>query len=828
MGAAITGQSAIGQPAAGQSETVQMESSKSSERDRQLRQILLEAVDQPLEQRRDAMLALGYAADLVDEALELLAEEDRQFLAGPVKLNLPEGDLLPEIPGYQLKRLIGEGGMGRVFEAEETADTRRQVAIKMVRSYFAGAQLFERFATERRAMARLNHPAIAQLYAADTTPAGEPYVVMEYVDGQPLLAYCDAKRLGIEQRLELFLAICRGVEHAHRRFLLHRDLKPSNILVFESDGGPWPKIIDFGIAKELDGTLHGAQGAVTATGASAPGTPAYMSPEALRPESGQRDIDIRSDVYSLGVVLYELLVGSRPQIEATDDPLLPSRILEDDPERPSSRWRSMDEGTRARVAATRGLEQTQVVATLSDLDWILMKAIARDRDRRYDSVGELAADVGRYLRHEPVEARPPSLSYRLSCFAKRHRMAALAAGLGLLALLLGTFAATLGMVRAQAAEAEARAEALRASQEAQTATRVTDLLVGLFSVADPNKGGSSTTMELGELLSRGSASIEQQLDEEPAIQARLKSVLGDIFRVVGDYERSRHHLERSLELMQSEPEPDAYRLGQTLNHLAVLDRQEAHFEDALSRLEHASTLWTEALGPEHSEVAGLLNNRGNVLMELGRYEEAAEALESALEKWQRSLGPNHRSVGIAALNLGNVWNLLGRAEQSLGAYRRAGRIFEGIVGADHPHMAVVKANIARALSELGRFEEAEQAIQQAVDIRLENFGEEHDHTLRIQHAFARILLDQKKFKQAEEILVGVFEKHEALLGPNHPQIAYELTDLSRLRREQGRFDEAEALAERSVGILEGQITDDAVNLGLAREALVAARSELKP
>ncbi|MEM6797008.1 MAG: serine/threonine-protein kinase, partial [Acidobacteriota bacterium] len=628
--------------------TVPMRFSRRAERDRRLQEILLQAVDHPAEERRKIMLDLGYDADLVNEAVTLLAEEDVRFLAGPSGQPAPDVDAyFPSIPGYRIERQIGEGGMGRVFLAREEGDTGRLVAIKMMRPVMKGAELDRRFAAERQALARLNHPSIAQLYGADCTPDGQPFVVMEYVDGEPLTAYCDRHRLGLEARLRLFLTACRGVEHAHRRLLLHRDLKPPNLLVTERDGERLTKVIDFGIAKTLDVATEGV--AVTLAGAAAPGTPAYMSPEALEPVDENRDLDTRTDVYSLGVVLYELLVGARPHAGTTHDPLLPSRILKEDPESPSVRWRSLDEKTRRRLAAARGHGVSDLESALGCLDWIALKAIARDRDHRYGSVGELADDLERHLRHEPTAAHPPSLRYRLTCLVRRHRPTVIAASLVVFSLILGAFGATLGMLKAREAEKLARAEALRASREAETSTRVSDLLVDLFEVADPNRGAHGRQMELGELLDRGFASVRERLDEDPAIQARLLTSLGEIYRGLGDYPRSRELLDEALALWNEAPDPDPHRLGQTLNHLAVLDRNVGRYEDAADRLQRASVLWTEHFGADDPRVAGLLNNQGNVLQHLGRYEEAAEALGRALEIWQDS-GAEARSIAIAALN----------------------------------------------------------------------------------------------------------------------------------------------------------------------------------
>ncbi|MEM1179443.1 MAG: serine/threonine-protein kinase [Acidobacteriota bacterium] len=726
---------------------------------------------------------------------------------------------VPEFPGYRTERALGIGGMGQVFLATELGDASRRVAIKKIRSRFANAELHRRFRLERRALARLNHPNIAQLYAADTTPCGQPYVVMEFVDGAPLVEFCDRQNLSVASRLKLFLGVCRGVEHAHRRFLLHRDLKPSNLLVSDQDGQWRPKIIDFGIAKAF-GDDDGAP--ETLTGTSAIGTPAYMSPEALRPVDGGRDLDIRTDVYSLGVVLYELLVGARPQREATDDPLLPSRILEHDAARPSSRWRDLDTDERRAAAAQRSLTPEALTSVLKALDWIVLKAIARDREQRYGSVGDLAADIERFLDHRPIEARPPSVGYRLSCFAKRQRTAIVAGTLVTLSLVVGTLGATSGMLRAQEAEAMAQAEARRASQEAETANRVSDLLVDLFKTANPEEVLAPETIRLSDLLDRGSSSVRSGLAEDPAIKARLLSVLGDIYRSMGLYGRSREHLEESLGLWEATPSPDALHLGRTLNYLAVLDRHDGHLKDAERHLKRASVLWSEALGPDHPNVAGLLNNQGNVLRELGRYREAADVLGRALEIWRDAHGPGHRSVGIGAVNLGNVWSLLGRKQEALEAYRRAGRIFTSLLGPDHPHVGTVRLNIGDALMDLGRHGEAEGAIQEGLRIRRAALGHRHPATVKAVHDLGRCRLEQGQLGDADSLLNQALGHFGEIHGPEHPSLGLVFIDLSRLHRLRGDAESARRLAQRAVDILAEERSDEEVALQSARQALQAA------
>lgn len=803
-------------------------------RDRRIRELLDEARAVPATDRPAVLASLEPDTELITEALDLLtAEGDASSTDTPLvdlrspRFVSPSDDEVPDVPGYDVQSLLGEGGMGRVFVAVQQSADRRQVAIKMIRPMLVGSDLMRRFDAEREALSRLNHPAIAQLYAAGNASDGRPFVAMEYVEGLPITRYCDRNRLGIRERLELFAAVCRGVEHAHRRQLLHRDLKPSNLLVATRDGEPTPKIIDFGIARALDTPDDGT----LVTGPGLLGTPAYMSPEALEPSDdgdGQRDLDTRTDVYSLGVVLYELLLGVHPHGDSAKTPFSVMRsILEEEPRRPSTRWRTLDQDTQTVAARRRRASRDEVRRALdSDLDWVTMKAIARDRERRYGSVGALVADVERFLRHEPIEARPPTLSYRLSCLARRHRAAAIATGLALLFLVLGTVGATIGMLRAREAETQARAEARRANREAETTSRVTDVLVDLFVVADPSKGGPSTTMEVGELLDRGTERIRDDLEEDPAIQARLMSVLGNIYRVVGAFDTSRELLERALELWELDPQPDPYRLGQTLNHLAVLDRKLSRYGDAEARLQRALVLWESALGPAHPKIGGLLNNLGNLQRELGRYEESAESLARALAIWEGEHGPDHRDVGIAALNLGNVWNQLQRHEDALTLYRRAGGIFEALLGPDHPHLGVVYYNIADLTSEIGSYDEAEAAIRTCLRIREAAFGADHVASAEALRLLGAILLRDGRIEEAEPRLVDALGMFERIVGPDHVNVAIALVDLSILRRQQGKAAEALNLAERAIAILEALVTEGELALQQAREAARAARDDL--
>ena len=821
-----------------------------AEAERRFAALLDLALTTPPEERRAALEAAEPDRSLVDAALGLIETDDPEFLSGPAlhrvaSLGLdPSADSGPDVPGYTVLGLLGRGGMGEVYLASDDASPDRRVAIKRMR-HSLDPELARRFAVERDALARLDHRAIARLFASGTSSDGYPYVVMEVVEGRPITRHCDEERLSIEERLRLFVDVCRGVEHAHRRGLLHRDLKPSNILVATVDGEATPKVIDFGIARDLDASEASD---ATRTG-STPGTPAYMSPEALAAGAGgQRDLDTRTDVYSLGVVLYELLVGGRPHAGLPDDPLLPSRILRDEPPMPSARWRGLDAESRASAAEARRLPDREGSARLSgDLDWIVMKAIERDRDRRYGSVAELAADVERHLRLEPIEARPPTLRYRADRFVRRHRLPVAAALVALVALLVGAAGATVGMVRA-------RVEARRAAEARDEAEAVAGFLQRIFETSSPyaldaDRAPSEVTAR--EILDEGAKRVGDELAAQPAQAARVRATLGAVYRGLALADEARAQLSAALDdLDRAEAMGAAPALRSAIElELARVAEEQNRFEQALVHLDRSEALARERLEePRRTrELTRSLSVRAQVYEHQARFDLAESALREALEmllaasemdleqlydvrgtlghvyfaqeRWAEAEEQNRAALRLARdlfpsghFRIARRLESLGAAIASQGRFEEAAPFFaeafetkRAVLPENHPALAASLHNLGSLALDRGRFEEALDHHRQALAIRLEAFGEESPFTAASREGLARALTGLGRLDEAREEHEKALAARRAALGAAHPRIARNLELLGDLARTRSDRDEAEAryreaLAVRRAGV----------------------------
>jgi len=747
----------------------------------------------------------------------------------------------PRIGRYKILEVLGEGGMGTVYLAEQTAPIRRRVAVKLVRAARFDRQTAHRFEAERQALARMSHPAIAQVYEAGDTESGQPFFAMEHVPGVPITKYCDRERLSIEQRIDLFCAVCGGIQHAHQKGILHRDIKPANILVATEQGRPVPKIIDFGIAKALDPAAGESQ--LTVDGMVV-GTPSYLSPESVAAAGEGADPDTRSDVFALGVLLFELLVGSRPFGKAGNSLLEILRLVgEGEVPPPSARWRELDGESRARLAAARATTPAALARRLAgDLDAIVLQATARDRDRRYGSAAELAADLERHRRFRPISARPPGRFYALGKLVRRHRAAAIGAVLVFAALAAGVVARSL--------------EARRANQEAAAARRaeaetrqVVEFLVDLFEVNDPGTARGET-ITARELLDRAAADIRSRLGEQPLARARLLDTIGLVYRrmdlpgparplleealairerelgaahpevatsldhlgdllwIGGEYPGAEEALRRALAIREAALGPDAPEVAEVLDHLGSVYEIQAKYAEALPLLERALAIREARFGPDDLEVAASLDDLGVCKLDQGDAAAAEPYFRRALAIREARLGPDHPDVAVSANGLAIALFQLDRAEESIAAHRRALAVREKVFGPESSPVAQSLNNLASVYVGLGRLDESEGALLRAAAIWQKVLGSEHPRYGIVLYNLADTYHDRGEPARAEPLFERVVAIFEKAYGPTHPRLAYGLAGLAESLAAQGRRAAALPLCRRALEIRAGALGPD--------------------
>jgi eukaryotic-like serine/threonine-protein kinase len=718
-----------------------------------------------------------------------MARDDLSVSDPLITGSLPLLDGARELGPYKLIGILGEGGMGVVYLAEQTAPIRRRVAIKVLKLGMDTAQVVARFESERQALAVMDHPNIAKILDSGVTPRGRPYFVMEVAHGTPITEYADTHRLSTADRVRLFIDVCRAVQHAHHKGVIHRDLKPSNVLVTVGETGPLVKVIDFGIAKAVgigltDRTL------VTQAGQMV-GTPEYMSPE--QAEMSGLDVDTRTDIYSLGVMLYELVVGALPfDLSAKPGYVISHLLREKETPRPSTRLTSMGDAVDA-VARCRGTTPDSLRRELkSDLEWIILKAMEKDRTRRYETANGMAKDLERYLSFEPVVARPPSPAYRARKFVRRNRMAVAAAAIAGIAILGGAAAAAAGFV-------QARREQLRAERSATTAERVADFLVDIFHVSDPGVARGST-ITAREILDRGAGRIRADLADQPAVQARMMRVIGDVYRQLGLYDDALELLAGAVAVAENAPDPREAGLAMALRRLGVVLRlrgDHAGAADAFERSLLAMAADGETGTVEHARVTiGL----ANVYLELGRRDDAEPLMREALAIQEQVLGAYHQDVSTTLMNLGIMYlqqRNIAAAEPYL---RRSVEIDERNLGHDHPDLAYSLLNLGVAYQLEGRYDQAERVYRRAHSLWLTALGADHPNMASVLNNLGEAYWGQGKYEDAESSLVRAMELKTRTVGRDSPSMARSLKALANVYRDQGRHADAEALYLEALGI----------------------------
>ncbi|HEV3275511.1 MAG TPA: serine/threonine-protein kinase [Terriglobia bacterium] len=741
-----------------------------------------------------------------DEGLRLEVEAllAQDVLSGPLERPAwaaPEGqgssEFLPPAEGqattigrYHLLQKIGEGGMGEVWLAEQSEPVRRRVALKVVKTGMNTREVMARFESERQALALMDHPAIATVFDADSTPQGTPYFAMEYVAGVPITAYCDNHRLTTPERLQLFTRVCEGVQHAHQKAIIHRDLKPSNVLVTEVDGRPTPKIIDFGIAKALTqkltpDTIFTRLGAVI-------GTPEYMSPEQAL--SSGEDIDTRTDVYSLGVILYELLAGA-PPIElrkVTFEEFL-RRLREEEPPKPSTKIRTTNAAIAMETARKRQTEPVALARQIrGDLDSIVLKALEKDRARRYGSPSDLAADIGLYLNDEPVRAMPPSVAYRARKFARRNRAALITAAAVALVLI--------------AAAAVSIRQSIRASSEAAVAQAVNDFLqndlLAQASAASQSGPGRKPDPDVKArtLLDRAAARIKGRFDRQPEVEAAVRDTIGQTYMDLGLYPEARTQLERALEVRRRVLGVKNPQTLKTMGRLGYTAFLQGKYPEAEALLTQTLKMQRRVLGLENLDTLLSMNYLGTVYRAEEKYPQAETLDRQTLEIRRRVLGPEHPDTLKSMGNLATVYQEEGKYAPAEALQTQTQESLRRVLGPEHPTTLQSMNNLATVYRHEGDYARAEALDTQVLEIRRRVLGPEHPSTLQSMINLANAYSDQDKYVQAASLESQILEIQRRTLGPEHHDTLISMNNLAEDLRAQGKYAEAVVLSSQALEI----------------------------
>jgi tetratricopeptide (TPR) repeat protein/tRNA A-37 threonylcarbamoyl transferase component Bud32 len=750
------------------------------------------------------------------------------FSAKPATITEVSTLPLTEGPGsvigrYKLLQKIGEGGCGVVYMAEQEAPVQRRVALKLVKMGMDTKQVIARFDAERQALAMMEHPNIARVFDAGATETGRPYFVMELVRGLKITEYCDQRNLSTRDRLKLFVQVCQAVQHAHQKGIIHRDLKPSNILVTVMDGVAVPKVIDFGIAKATQGRLTD-QTLFTAFEQFI-GTPAYMSPE--QAELTSLDVDTRSDIYSLGVLLYELLTGTIPfdtgaLLKAGLDALRRT-IREEEPKRPSTRLSAMVKEELTTAAKRRQIEPLKLIHLLrGDLDWIVMKCLEKDRAYRYDTANSLAMDVQRFLADEAIVARPPTKLYRLQKLVRRNKLLFAAVGAVVLALVFGLVVCTWLLIREREARAQA-ASALKVSEvalknesryrrqaesnekkarkEGAKSQQVARLLKDMLSIGPHAALGRDTTM-LQEILAKGVERFETELKDQPEVEAELRLIVGGTYLELGKFKEAEAMTRRVFEIYRGLPgEEMPYAIELWSNLADALSGQQKHAE-AEEAAREALRLRQALPGDNRVDVGHSLLTLGLLGLSQADLLQDAESRSRALERAEMMereaiedfKGITNESSDLAAAikSLGLILQAQGKASQAGGLFAEALAMQIRTLGEDNLVVASSLGSLGNFLRDQGDVRKAEDLLRKALAIQQKFCGNDHIQVAITLGSLAALFQRQGRLQEAELTVREALRINRKVLGEAHPMIPSTLTQLGDVLRDEGKLAEAES------------------------------------
>jgi serine/threonine protein kinase/tetratricopeptide (TPR) repeat protein len=772
------------------------------------------------------------------EGLLRMLDEERDFLESPVAgVRAAVANLVSEGPGtrigpYQLLEQIGEGGFGVVFLAEQHHPVCRRVALKVLKPGMDTRQVVARFEAERQALALMDHPHIARVLDGGETVSGRPYFVMELVRGVPITDFCDQNHLSVRQRLELFVGVCQAVQHAHQKGIIHRDLKPSNVLVTRHDDPPPPalakggpggvvKVIDFGVAKAVGQKL--TDKTLVTNFSHLVGTPLYMSPE--QAEMSGLDIDTRTDVYALGVLLYELLTGKTPfdreRLATVAFDEVRRIIREEEPARPSARITMLAAAART-VSGNRRSDPKRLRRLFrGELDWIVMKCLEKDRTRRYETAGGLARDVERYLRDEPVEASPPGAGYRLRKFVKRNKGQVVAAGLVFSALLAGMAGTTWGMIRAEHARQDAvsaqlaeakRAEGeRRAKEEAQKRLaqieRGTETLASVIQDLDPlaaEKEGVTLRVLLGRRLGEAAQQLEGEAVGDPLVVARLQHVLGISLHELGHQKQAEAVLVKACRTRERLLGADNFDTLATKHHLAMLYRAQGKYPLAETLYKEVLEIRTAKLGADDPDTLHSQQHLAMLYHSQGKFDFAETLCKEVLERRIAKLGADHPDTLHSQHRLAMVYRSQGNYAQAESLCKEVLQLRTGKLGADHLDTLASKHLLAVLYRAQERHALAEPLYKEVLELRTAKLGPDHPDTLGTRHHLALVYWSMDKVDLSIPLLEETVKLRKAKLGPDHPSTLATKVDLGRNYCDAGRLTDGIALLEEAQQKLKGR------------------------
>jgi serine/threonine protein kinase/tetratricopeptide (TPR) repeat protein len=707
-------------------------------------------------------------------------------------------DELMERPGarigrYKLLRVLGEGGMGVVYLAQQDKPVTRQVALKVIKPGMDSKRVMARFEAEEQALAMMEHPHVARVYDAGLTGSGRPYFVMEYVKGIPITEHCDKYKLTIEERLHLFLRVCEAVQHAHQKGIIHRDLKPSNILVSIDGDKSVPKVIDFGVARAVslqltEKTFYTEQGQLI-------GTPEYMSPE--QADLNNQDIDTRTDIYSLGVVLYRLLSGIPPfdpqTLQASGIEHMRKVICEEEPKTPSTRLSKTSVEESMESARQRSTSVRVLLRRLhGDLDWITLKAMEKNRNRRYGSAGELAADIQRHLNHEAVLAGPPSTIYKIEKFVRRNRALVTGAASVIVVLIAGIVVSTIFAIKAE----QRRTESEAVSSFLQN--RVLGSL-NLWNV----KGEEITVRSVLDATSEG---LSSELGDQPLVEASVRHTIANAYTFLGWYQPAEEHALRALAINQAELGKEHVDTLCSLLQVGWVYMYQNRCQEAEPFLSEALKGFQTALSEESFTRLVCVSSLGWIKLLQGRLAESERLFQENLDTIRKRLGPEDGFIPNSLNGLGCAHIFQGELQKAEELLNQALRLSRRIRGERDVDTHFIKLHLGALYRQQGRLDQAEKLLEEALEDRFRFLGEKHPQTLAAASFLGWLYLDQGRYNQAEELLSEVLETDQQILGREDIGRLYSMLGLGTLRLIQGQYDQAEAF-------LSGALDTGYLNMG---------------